>query len=215
MKNILLNYKILILSLVIGMGACTDNFEEVNTNPNQPTVVPTSYLMTQAQRANVSWILEEGSIHEYGIHYSQMWSQTQYTSFITRYDNTELNFSTWYSGPLADIQEIINIMSDPDQAAAFEASGSTNNQLAVARIMRAWAFQNITDFWGDVPYSEALAGRENFQPKYDAQSAIYADLVKELKEAAAQIDGGLGMQGDIIFGGDMDAWKMFANSLLL
>ena len=33
---------IFIISVVLVMGACTKKFEEINTNPNQPTVVPLS-----------------------------------------------------------------------------------------------------------------------------------------------------------------------------
>ncbi|UZR96992.1 SusD/RagB family nutrient-binding outer membrane lipoprotein [Chondrinema litorale] len=210
----LYNYKYLILSVLIALGACTDNFEEANTNPNNPTDVPTSYLMTQGQRAATTYILSVDYWNEYGVHYTQQLSQTQYTS-ITRYDTPESNFSGWYSGPLSDFQKIIELNSDAEVAESYANSGSANNQIAVARIMKVLLFQHITDFWGDIPYSQALTGSDNFQPGYDAQSDIYADFVTELKEASAQIDGGLGVQGDIYFDGDMDAWKKFANSLLM
>ncbi|WP_020526258.1 SusD/RagB family nutrient-binding outer membrane lipoprotein [Flexithrix dorotheae] len=213
MKKIFL--KFLVISVLLGLGACTENFEEINTNPNSPTVVPTSYLMTQGQRSAVTYILDQtDGWNNYGIHYSQQMSQTQYAD-ITRYETPESNFSGWYTGPLADFTEIINLNSDPDLAASHTTSGSNNNQIAVAKIMRSLLFQTITDFWGDVPYSEALKGNEIFQPKYDAQSDIYTGLVADLKDASSQIDGGLGIQGDIFFNGDMDKWKKFANSLLL
>ena len=45
---------------------------------------------------------------------------------------------------------------------------------------------------------------ENYTPVYDTQEDIYASFVTELTEAAAQIDvDAAGMEGDIIFGGDI------------
>jgi hypothetical protein len=71
----------------------------------------------------------------------------------------------------------------------------------------------MTDRWGMIPYSNALQGSSNFSPSYDTQESIYMDLLNELKEAVAQMDGGAGVNGDIIFSGDMGAWALFANSL--
>jgi hypothetical protein len=39
--------------------------------------------------------------------------------------------------------------------------------------------------------------------------------MKELKEAAAQIDNGNGVTGDVLYGGNMENWKRFANSMRL
>ncbi|MCY7351392.1 MAG: SusD/RagB family nutrient-binding outer membrane lipoprotein, partial [Cytophagaceae bacterium] len=46
----------------------------------------------------------------------------------------------------------------------------------MARILKAYIFQWITDRWGDVPYSQALKGNENFSPAFDRQQDIYNDL---------------------------------------
>ncbi len=71
----------------------------------------------------------------------------------------------------------------------------------------------MTDRWGEIPYSEALHGQGNFSPSYDTQRDIYIDLLKELTEAADQIDDGAPVVGDFILDGDMDAWGRFANFL--
>jgi hypothetical protein len=117
---------------------------------------------------------------------------------------TELN------GSIYDLQNIININSDPATAAYAALNGSNANQIAVARILKAYRFSQLTDRYGDMPYSEALKG--NPQPKYDTQESIYHDLFKELKEAVAQFDNGPTIKGDILFSGDVAKWKKFANS---
>ncbi len=102
--------------------------------------------------------------------------------------------------------------SNPGTASAY---GSNNNQIGIARILKAFLFWQTTDRWGDIPYSQALKGASNFTPKYDLQEEIYFDMIKELKEAAAGFDIGAPIKGDIIYNGNMDKWKKFANSLRL
>ncbi len=206
-----------IIVLVLA-GACTEGFEEINQDPNNPTEVPTSYLFTHAERG-----LQE-ILNTSGLLYAQMWAETQYTN-TSRYETVNLDFSRYYrgtqwedgrteSGSLHDLQEIIRLNSDEETMAAMSVSGSNANQIAVARILKAWAFHQLTDIWGDIPYSEALQGRENFFPAYDRQEDIYADLINELDEAFAQINPSEpGVVGDIIYGGDMAKWQLFAQSL--
>jgi hypothetical protein len=92
--------------------------------------------------------------------------------------------------------------------------GANANQIATARIMKAYLYWTITDRWGDMPYFEALKGSANLSPKYDTQEAIYKDLLKELKEAIRPFQSaGTKVQGDIIYGGDVTKWQKFANSL--
>jgi hypothetical protein len=73
------------------------------------------------------------------------------------------------------------------------------------------------DVNGNVPYSEALMGREKPSPKYDDAATIYADLINRLKTDAQTLDSDFESYGeaDIIFQGDVDSWIRFANSLQL
>jgi hypothetical protein len=120
---------------------------------------------------------------------------------------------------MADLNEIIRLNTDEASKPLMAAYGSNANQIASARILRAWTFQHLTDLYGDIPYFDALKAGEGsafYLPKYDKQSEIYPAIIMELTEAAAQIDGGAGWsQGDIIYGGDMTKWKKFANSIKL
>ncbi|GJM59968.1 hypothetical protein [Persicobacter diffluens] len=50
MKLVSNKIKVLGLGAALSMAACTSGFEEANTNPYQPTEVPTAYLMTNAQK---------------------------------------------------------------------------------------------------------------------------------------------------------------------
>ncbi len=207
-QQIILNGAVLFLILT----GCTSDFEEINSNPNEPIMVETSQLLTSAIKSAKETLFSQETS---SILYAQFWAETDYTDAST-YSSPESSFYKFYNGPLADLQSIINYNSDEETKSEVLKSGSNANQLAVARIMKAWVFLNVTDTWGDVPYSEALQGRNNSSPKYDNQADIYTDIIKELKEASAQIAlDELAVKGDILYNGDMIKWRKFANSLLL
>ena len=93
---------------------------------------------------------------------------------------------------------------------------------AIAKIMKAYIFQNLVDIWGDVPYTEAFqTDKGNLKPKYDKQQAIYEDLVTQLDAAMTLIQSApadanaLTSSSDIMFSGDMGLWLKFANTLKL
>ena len=49
-KNI---YKsVVLVALLIGAGGCDKDFEEINTNPIQPTTLNPEYLFSEAQRTS-------------------------------------------------------------------------------------------------------------------------------------------------------------------
>lgn len=211
MKNILIKKfaaAALITSVIMGTGcAKIDEFGDTNNNPNGIVVPPTSALLTKvgSQMGGFASNLRRALYAQYVV-------ENQYTE-VSLYSLPLLEMSGTYSGPLQDLQTIISINSDPATAGVASANGSNANQIAIARIMKAYIFWTVTDAWGDVPYSEALKGAANLTPKFDKQEAIYFDMIKELKEAAAQMDNGGPIKGDLIYNGDMAKWKRLANSM--
>ena len=192
--------------MILFLFSCID--EEINTDPNNPTVVPTSYLMTGVQRSVLDL-----NYNIMGMLYTQQWSETLYTG-TSRYEQQAASFESYYEGPLLDLQHIIDLNTDLETKDAAAFSGANENQIAICRILKVLIFQMLTDIWGEIPYFDALKGGEDLSPKYDTQEAIYNHFVSELTEAAEQINlDAPGMDGDILSGGDMTAWKMFANSL--
>jgi hypothetical protein len=63
----------------------------------------------------------------------------------------------------------------------------------------------------------ALQGEEDvFTPPYDLQEDIYLDILNDLKEANNMINEDKGIiNGDVIYGGNLEKWKMAINSLSL
>jgi hypothetical protein len=118
----------------------------------------------------------------------------------------------YYSGVLFDLENIIKTNTDPETKSAAEAFGANENQIAIARILKAFQFWNLTDMWGDIPYFDALKGIPNVT--YNTQDTIYKNLIKELTEAVAQLTyGRKSVKGDIAYDGGIRKWKKLANSL--
>ncbi|MTI20932.1 SusD/RagB family nutrient-binding outer membrane lipoprotein [Fulvivirga sp. RKSG066] len=214
MKNI--NKIISSLLLLFFVAACTDDFEEINTDPNNPTEVPAENLFTQAQFALADRMWGRAMNFEFGMLMVQHFSQNEYAE-DSRYNQQPSGFSaswqSFYAGGLIDLEEAKAITENNEGL----ADAVRKNRLAQIAITRVWALQIVTDIWGDVPYSEAFNPEEFPNPAYDSQEAIYTGLLAELNAAIALIntdEAGFG-SGDIIYGGDMELWGKFANSLKL
>lgn len=193
-------------TLIAALFACTGEFEEMNISPNDLTVVPYKALITNAQNS----IVRDYNPVSSGV---VSWSRYNVRDVYVhgdRYDGTSGPNFPYYNGHLKNLQVAMKL--------AVEAED--DNSVAVTKILTAYAFQNITDWFGDIPYSEALMADDpenpTVFPKYDSQQSIYNDLIVQLKAANGMIDPSASIgSADIIFDGDMMMWKRFANSLML
>jgi hypothetical protein len=181
--------------LFLGIQGCTqlEDFGDTNLNPaatSQPTL---SALLSNVQSGIGSYAASTRP----GL-YSQYFSETQYSD-ASLYSIPQLEFAGDYSGGLMDLQIIID-------------KNESNNMTQVAKILQQYIFWSLTDRWGDVPYSEALLGAKNANPKYDKQEDIYKGMIASLTAAVAKMDGST-IKGDLMYGGSVTSWKKFANSL--
>jgi hypothetical protein len=202
-------YKIgtLALAIVLTTMSCSklEDFGSTNVNPAATNKPITSALLT-----NVLTGIGDYGAHRVSALYCQFFSETQYPD-VSNYAAQLLSPMGTYSGSLYDLQNIIITNTDEETKAVAALNGANANQIAIARILKAYIFWTITDRWGDVPYSQALKGDPNVA--FDSQESIYKDLLKELTEAVAQFTTGAPIKGDIVYGGDTSKWKKLANSL--
>jgi hypothetical protein len=216
MKNFLSKFLVIFIAGV-AITSCKKITDDINVNPNQPTNLSTGYAFTSA----LQYLGGTGgggattNINSFtGELYSQYLSETFYNN-ESRFALAQYDYQGYYTGPLTDLKQVIDFNTNENtrNLATTVSFGSNANQIAAARILRAFIFLTITDRWGDIPYSQALQGNANLTAKFDAQKDIYADLFKELTEAQAQFDAGAPLSNDILFGGDNTKWKHWANSL--
>lgn len=175
------------------------DFGDVNQNPTATTQPIVAGLLTNAQ-VSVTGLSSTGTPAIAGGQYAQFFTETQYSG-TSLYTLPQNDFTPYYSGPLYDLQNIINL----NQSKASSA---------VSKILQQYIFWVVTDSWGEVPYSDALKGLTSIQPKYDTQEAIYKGIIATLTSAQAELDGS-SLAGDVIYGGDVASWKRAANSIKL
>lgn len=204
-----------LLAGALASTSCTSNFDDINTNPNKMTV-------GDIQASRMLEPILYGS--------SQQWQR------YTWYWNNELIQFTAFTGGTTR-QEHRYFISDQDWKGLWNFYSSyANNTLhmaelaakdgdvaiqAMALTLKVLFMSNLTDMFGDIPYSEAFQGREEGgtkTPKYDSQQEVYEQMVADLEAAndlyathPGMLDPGL----DGMYGGDMEAWRKFNNSLLM
>lgn len=189
----------LILAVVL-LAGCNKFATDINTNPNLPTTASNTQLI-----ANAALYLPGLSSSPQGEYYAQFLSETEYPN-LSLYNQVSFGFYDLYTGPLMNLETVLT-------SSTYNGNeGPVANQIAVAKILKAYFFWHITDRWGDVPYTEALKAKGNFTPKYDRQEVIYDSLFNLLQDANAMIVTG-NISNDIIYGGDMTKWKKLANTI--
>lgn len=195
---------LLILTLALSIGACNDELEEINRNPNASENPQPAFLLSAAQyhSANLYW----GSTTNYNstLLWVQHWAKIQYTEpDCYNVDNADFvtTWNTGYSSLIADLQTII------------ESPLSNDNYRAVATVWRSWVYLLLTNLYGDVPYTEFGT---SVTPAYDSQEDILRGLLTELEEADSRLNpSGEAIEGDLIYGNDIARWKKLAKSLRL
>ncbi|MDF2192252.1 SusD/RagB family nutrient-binding outer membrane lipoprotein [Paraflavitalea sp. CAU 1676] len=212
-----------IISVSLLVAGC-NKFGDTNVDPTQLLSAATKNLLTNSLQAFPDLTMGNIAGSRLAALYVQHLAEGPYPG-PSLYNDRNQTFTAWYAGsgavtppsnlngPLYNLQTIINYNNEGNVSATPSLNGAKDNQIAVARILKAYFFLLMTDRWGDIPYSNALKGAQAFSPTYDKQQDIYTGLFKELSEAVAQIkEGEAGVTGDILFDGDMAAWKRFANT---
>lgn len=210
MKKDLRKYILLIIACSIGLQACDKNFEEMNTNPNTSPNPTPAFIFTKSLLDGTGDVLNllQGTM-QYTTSYNDV------AGFGAKYvlSQSQQSWPVFNNAYPKEINEILQVIGEVKDDAAL------SNQLQCARIWRVYCFSRVTDLYGDVPYSEAGKAFTDgiFKPVYDRQQDIYADMLKELDEAATAITttGTTFGAADLIYKGNMAQWKKFSYSLML
>lgn len=215
MKKIFKIKVILVIGLILTFGSCTKDWEEMNTNPNEPVTVPATNVLAYSLRYFADTYFDDWmGMNNFGGYAGQV-TKIQYID-EARYQERESAINNAWRDmytTLSDLQKVIKLS---------EEEGNTNLK-AVAMTFQAFMFHTATDLWKSIPYSNALQGEQGVSnPTYDKQQDIYYKLLENLKEANSLFItdvndlnyGELG-EGDLLFNGDVLKWKKFCNSLRL
>ena len=213
-----LSVSFLIVVFGILFTACSDEFFDVNENPNDPAISTPSLTLPSAQEyfssLNATTMTYMGNMFVYNWSKPSNWSaNADYFRYnITNSFNATI-FETSYIDILKNLTYIDNY-EDPTGAVDYSA------YKVISAILKGFQYHLLVDIYGDIPYSEANQRGENPTPAYDDAETIYKDVIAKLTEAA-NLAGNLPVNAenpgdsDIIFGGDMVKWAQFANTVKL
>ncbi|WP_343487868.1 SusD/RagB family nutrient-binding outer membrane lipoprotein [Allomuricauda sp. d1] len=209
-----LNLILLALVFVFGSLISCDDRLDINTDPLAAT--------TADPNAVLPFIFVQYSSRKVTELGTRIPDVSQYVSNIfnsPKNGNTSifLTGNTWGMMYNQILGNLVLIRQD-----ATEAGPTSNNVNAIATIMSAHIFYELTSIWEDVPFTEALNGAEFPAPNFDDQQTVLNGVVDLLDEGIRLIDTRetngefqISANSDQYYGGNMDSWRIFANSLKL
>jgi hypothetical protein len=215
---------LIILSIVfLGLTACTeDTLDKINKDRQHPSpdAVPAYLQLSEAIMStgfstvsgDYAFYLASLNEQEIGVGNNQLMKAELRNSNEWAASTTFNNvWNSTYSN-LLNIREIIRKITT-------EVPGNIGQYdlLGMAQVLEALNFGILTDLHGDIPYSEALQGQANLQPKLDAQKDVYAGILSTLDAAIANFEKGKTLKSagkqDIAFAGNINQWKATAYAL--
>lgn len=209
--------KIAALGLMVGSTGlwwgCTEHFEEMNTSKTKLTSLGKDELPFLFSRAEQQASYAGGTYQIAQNLFADLYAQYFATSatyfpsdrYVMRFDWLTGHWNPIYTQVVPQLK---TIMSSVEPGSA---------EYALADIMWVFAFHRLTDYYGPIPYFDA--GEPARTVKYDPQDKIYEDFFKRLDAATTILKGKTAEKPygtfDLIYGGDVNKWIKFANTLRL
>lgn len=207
-------YKIGMIMCLAWLISC-DNLSDINIDPNNSTTARPKEVLTSVQ-VYTAYVLD-AQFNDLAILWGQYWSWgagvaiSDYCRFIQNPKFGNVAWERSYSDALADIK--------------FLKTSGEKGYSGIAKVLEAFIYQYLVDHFGDIPYSAAIKGAISdgsvLAPTYDDDAVIYPqlassldDAILELTAAAADPLVSIGSE-DLMYGGDLNSWIKFANSLKL
>ncbi|MEO6962918.1 MAG: SusD/RagB family nutrient-binding outer membrane lipoprotein [Puia sp.] len=205
-------YAVLLGSIIL-LASCTKSFNKINVDKNSIATLGAADLPFLFSKA-----LDVAPNSYYNYQVAQNLFADQYCQYFAceatyfpsdrltiRQDWVGAAFNPMYTDVMPQLQSI------------FASTDSSSAEHAMAEVWWVFTFHRVTDYWGPIPYFSA--GLPGTTVPYDPQDKIYADFFHRLTEAAAVLKTHAGENHfgsyDLIYGGDVNRWIKFANSLRL
>ena len=230
MKNRILILATLFLGFAV---SCTDDFNEINTQPDALSTddISAKFFVTNIQQKLLRptmiplWFGDVIHADQFSGQIANGFSGNSmdldphawngdlgwvYNSFYT-----DLGCWDWLAGYNSDLTSYMNNVGE---------GGPLEDEMyyALGLVMKGFYYQQFTEAFGMIPFTEASDPNITL-PKYDDQLTIYKGIIADLDKAIALIGSGTEAgsgygvlsDNDVIFGGNMQHWKQAANSLKL
>lgn len=205
-----------IISIIVLSTAFVGCSTDLDINRDPDLLDPNSAPLSAQLPAGITGIAgsEGSSLAIIGGFWAQYWTQSNAANQYKDIDNYSIGTSDYnfaWDGMYDALGDIRNIKR--------RALAENNwKYYLIATTLEVQASQILTDFYGSVPYSEAN-NREILSPRFDSGESIYDAMIANLDDALSRdLSASVGSSpasDDFIFGGDMENWTKFANTLKL
>ena len=205
MKKINYLIKLMFFCGALFLGSCETTELDLTVNPNAlaPDQADTDFFMNTIQEDFARFVETFGRRgaeltrvdYMNGRDYTNAYSPSGFDGV----------WSSAYAGMMMDIS-VMNALA--------EESGLTHH-IAMGQVFQAYTMMTLVDFFGDVPYTEALLGNDNLNPIADSGESIYAASIALLDSAIANFNGEAAAepQYDLYYDKDWSKWVNLANTL--
>lgn len=209
-------YSLLLILSSLTIVSCSEDFLNVNDNPNNPPVSRPNLTLPAAEQSLASLygtsMMYVGNYFAYNYAVPSNWSAN---STLLRYTVSNAFYTNIFETSYGDIFKNLTYIQGYEDGTLDYSSYDV-----IAQTLKGFQYQYLVDLYGDVPYSEANLRGLNTTPKYDDAETIYKSVIDSLTAAAnlaLNLPENVDDPGDsdIIFGGDMDKWAQFANTIKL
>lgn len=208
--------KIIIAAIpLLLLGACKKDITSINVNPKLPASVPATALFTQAQNTLASTLASSNVYLNTFRLIEQQWQETTYI--------TESNYNIKDNKIPDGIWDAYyrDVLEPFEQAKANFAASKTlsadeiKSDVAITDMMQVYSYYYLVTTFGNIPYTDALNVDNKF-PKYDDALTVYTALLARLDTDLANLTTSESLgNADQIYGGDVNAWRLFGNTFKL
>ncbi len=210
----IINYKnifLFIFSVLTVITSCSEEFEEINTDPNNPKEVDIPLVFTSGERS----ILYKYGRFTNGTDWD-LWCGLWIQTFAGNHGNG-VNYDLYDILPNASLWDRqYDALNDLKIVISLGTEREAWQHVGASKIISALALGTLTSHYGGIPWSEALSGSENPNPKFDTQEEIYNSMFSLLSEGITDLDKASSItlgEEDFVYNGDVDKWKALAYAL--
>ena len=210
--------KIILILILIGFGVLYSCSSQLDINKNPDRLTPADLALNVELPISIAGIAGvQGS--EWAIIggiWAQMFTQSAGSNQYKTIDDYSLSTSDRISTD--GWRYAYDALQDIRNVKANALVQENWNYYLIATVLESYSFQMLTDWYGDIPYTEAN-DPTIFQPNFDDAQAVYDGIITALDDALGRnLASSIGIvpnQDDLVFGGNMSNWTKFANTLKL
>lgn len=199
------------LAILLYLGSCTDDYLDINKDPNSPTTPELNQLLSGSEYYMVQAISQGNFLGEgLGSYVHHLVSREVQNYGMTPGANNPYN--TWnylYTYVLTDYDAII-ANAEPEGNLIYAG---------VARTLKAYTFSIMVDLWGDIPFTEFNVPGQT-APSPDSSKDIYNTLISILEEGKSNLTADAENslkpgKDDFFYAGNVAKWVRLNNTIKL